>query len=157
MYLLRNMGFNPRVLVEELSSDPIDIIKGNSEDVYNRYGKFLRKFPGDMERNLVRVSVFPSTFSAEDMLILFDGKGEVEKAKTKMVQESLLQTTKDGKHRVHPLVQAFCRKEVGTLDVGNEGDEAKKKFNDFYLKRTKILSKLFITKDKACEAISKFR
>jgi len=156
MYLLRS-GFNPKVLVEKLSNDPIGTIKGNSEDVYNRLGKFLCKFPKDMKRNLVRVSVFPSTFSAEDMLILFDDEGEVEKAKTKMVQESLLQTTKNGKYSVHPLVQAFCRKEGGSLEVGDEGDEAKKKFNDHFLERIQILGKQFITKDEACEAISTFR
>ena len=77
--------------------------------------------------------------------------------KTKMVKGSLLQTTEEGKYSVHPLVQAFCRKEGGSLGVGDEGDKAKKKFNDHYLERIKILSKQFITKDKACEAISTFR
>ena len=156
MYLLKN-HFDPKVLVEQLTNDPIDILKNNSEDVYNLLGKFLHEFPRDIKRNLVRLSVFPSTFSAEDMLIIFENTAEVEKAKTKMVQGSLLQETEEGKFSVHPLVQAFCRKESGSLDVGNEGDEAKRKFNDHFLKRIQILSKLFITKDKASEAITTFR
>ena len=43
------------------------------------------------------------------------------------------------------------------MDVGDEGDKAKQKFNQHYLERIKILSKQFTTKDKACEAISRFR
>jgi len=156
IYLLNNQ-FDPKVLVSQLRDDPIDAIRDHLEDVYNRLGKFLRKFPRDMKTNLVRVTIFPSTFSADDMLILFDDEVEVQKAKTKMVQGSLLQTTKDGKYSIHPLVQAFCRTEGGSLGVGNEGDEAKKKFNDHFLKRIQILSKQYITKDKACEAISTFR
>ena len=74
-----------------------------------------------------------------------------------MVKGSLLQTTEDGKYSVHPLVQAFCRKEGGSLDVGNEGDKAKHKFNQHYLKQVQILSKQFISRDKASEAISTFR
>ena len=156
MYLLKN-DFNPKVLVEQLRHDPIDILKNNSEDVYNLLGKFLRKFPSDIKRNLVRVSVFPSTFSAEDMLILFETTAEVETAKTKMVKDSLLQTNDKGKYSIHPLVQAFCRKESGSLDVGDEGAEVKHKFNQHYLKRVQILSKQFISKGKASEAISTFR
>jgi len=156
MYLLKN-DFNLKVLVEQLRNNPIDILKNNSEDVYNLLGKFLREFPRDIKRNLVRLSVFPSTFSAEDMLILFETRAEVETVKTKMVKDSLLQTTEEGKYSAHPLVQAFCRKESGSLAVGSEGDDTKKKFNDHYLERIKILSKLFITKHKACEAISTFR
>jgi len=145
MYLLKN-DFNLKVLVEQLRNNPIDILKNNSEDVYNLLGKFLREFPRDIKRNLVRLSVFPSTFSAEDMLILFETRAEVETVKTKMVKDSLLQTTEEGKYSAHPLVQAFCRKESGSLAVGSEGDDTKKKFNDHYLERIKILSKLFITK-----------
>lgn len=155
MFLLKN-DFNPVVLVEQLRNDPIETLKNNS-DVYNRLGKFLSEFPRDIKRNLVRLSVFPLTFSAEDMLILFETRAEVETVKTKMVKGSLLQTTEKGKYSIHPLVQAFCRKEIVSLDVGDEGDEAKRKFNDHYLERIKILSKLFITKDKASEAISTFR
>ena len=156
MYLLKN-DFNPKVLVEQLRNDPIDILKNNSEDVYNLLGKFLREFPRDIKRNLVRVSVFPLTFSADDMLILFETRAEVETVKTKMVKGSLLQTTEDGKYRVHPLVQACCRKEGGSLDVGDEGDKAKHKFNQHYLKQIQILGKQFASKDKASEAISTFR
>ena len=74
-----------------------------------------------------------------------------------MVKGSLLQTTEDGKYSVHPLVQAFCRKESGSLDVGDEGDKAKHKFNQHYLKQIQILGKQFVSKDKASEAISTFR
>lgn len=155
MYLLKN-DFDPKVLVQELRNDPIGILKNNS-DVYILLGKFLREFPRDIKRNLARLSVFPLTFSAEDMLILFETRAEVETVKTNMVKGSLLQTTEKGKYSIHPLVQAFCRKEGVSLDVGDESDEAKRKFNDHYLKRIKSLSKLFITKDKAFEAISKFR
>ena len=37
MYLPKN-DFNPKVLVEQLRNDPIDILKNNSEDVYNLLG-----------------------------------------------------------------------------------------------------------------------
>ena len=156
MYLLNNQ-FNPKVLVAQLRNDPIDIFKNNSEDVYHLLGKFLHEFPRDIKINLVRLSVFPSTFSAEDMLILFKSRAEVETVKTSMVRDSLLQATEEGEYSLHPLVQAFCRKEGVSLDVGDEGDKAKKKFNDHYLEWIKILSKLFITKDRASEAISTFR
>jgi len=32
---LQNNDFNPKVLVEQLRNDPMDILKNNSEDVYN--------------------------------------------------------------------------------------------------------------------------
>lgn len=156
LHLLEYYNFNPTVLVDQLRNDPVHIIRNNVEDVYNLLGKFLRKSSGDVKRNLVRVSVFPSTFSATDMLILFDNEAEVETAKTKM-HSFLQETGTKGEYSVHPLVQAFCREEGGSLDVGDEVDRAKKKFNDHYLERIKILSKQFITKDKASEAISTYR
>ena len=103
-----------------------------------------------------------STDARMIVLVALPGMGKTEVAirvSHLLVRENqrVLFATEEGKYSLHPLVQAFYRKEGVSLDVGDEGDKAKKKFNDHYLERIKILSKLFITKDKVSEAISTFR
>ena len=78
-------GFNSAVLIQELRDNPIRLLKTNAEEVYNDLGRFLSKSTENVRRNLVRVSVFPSAFSGEDIGFLFDDQLETETVKTKMV------------------------------------------------------------------------
>ncbi|KAJ7326130.1 hypothetical protein OS493_027981 [Desmophyllum pertusum] len=62
-----------------------------------------KKFSEEVVRNLVLLSVFPSTFSAEDIQFLFEDKLQLQTAKTKMMKCALLQKGNDGKYSLHPL------------------------------------------------------
>ena len=64
-------GFNPAVLIQELRDNPIRLLKTNAEQVYKELGRFLSKSTENVIGNLVRVSVFPTAFSGEDIAFLF--------------------------------------------------------------------------------------
>ena len=149
--------FIPAVLIQELRDNPILLLKTNAEKDYNELGRFLSKSTKNVRRNLVRVSVFPSAFSGEDIGFLFDDKLKAETVKTKMVKCALLQKVNNGKVALHPLVRDFCRAERKLLKMEDVGEEAQYKFNHHYLELLRRLSKQFINKGSALDAISAFR
>ena len=150
-------GFSPAVLIQELKDNPIQLLKENAGEVYNVLGRFISKFVDKVIRNLVRVSVFPLAFSGKDAAFLFHDELELETAKTKMVKCSLLQKMNNGKVVLHPLVRDYCRAERKFLKMEDVGEEAQHKFNHHYLELLRRLSKKFISKDSALDAISAFR
>ena len=155
-WLLKD-GFSLAVLIQELRDNPIHLLKTSAEGVYNALGRFLDKFPDDVVENLVRVSVFPSAFSSKDLGFLFDDQFELESIKTKLVKSSLLQKMNNEMVALHPLVRDYCRAERKLLKMEHVGTEAQHKFNHHYLERLRRLSKDFISKDSALDAISAFR
>jgi len=149
-------GFNPEVLIQELRDNPIRLLKTNAKEVYKELGRFLSKSPENVIGNIVRVSVFPSAFSGEDIGFLFDDKLEAETVKTKMVKCSLLQKMSNGMVILHPLVRDYCRAERKLLKMEAVGEEAQYKFNHHFLEVLQWLSKQFISKESE-KAISAFR
>lgn len=154
--LLKN-DFSSRVLIQQLRDNPIQLQKTNAKDIYSALGKFLDMFPDNITGNLVRVSVFPSTFSGKDIEFLFDDPLELETVKTEMVKCSLLQKMNNGMVALHPLVRDYCRAERKFLKMVDIGEAAQYKFNRQYLSLLRTLSKQFISKDSALKAISVFR
>jgi len=152
---LLNDGFSPTVLIEELSTRPIRMLK--TTGAYNILCRLFCKFPHSVIENLIRVSVFPSKFSGTDVRFLFDDQLELETAKIKLLKSSLLQKMKNGMVVLHPLVRDFCRTERKFLKMEDVGQEAEHKFNHHYFEQLRRLSKVFITKDSALDAISMFR
>ena len=150
-------GFNPEVLIQVLRDNPIRLLQLNAEEMYDALGRFVNKFSEDLINTLVVVSVFPSTFSPQDIKFLFDDQLQLETVKTKMLKSALLQKMNDQKLSLHPLLQAYCRTERETLHVGGVGCNAQRKFNLRYLELLKSLSKTFITKNSAEDAIQKLR
>jgi len=154
--LLQN-SYNPAVLIEGLRDNPIRLLKKNAKDVYNALGRFFCKFPKSFTENLIAVSVFPSAFSAEDIEFLFDDKQEAETVKTKMVKCSLVRKMGNGKFILHPLVRDYCRAERKLLKMEAVGEDAQYKFNHHYLELLTRVSKQFISKESALDAIPAFR
>lgn len=154
--LLRE-SFSPEVLIGELRQNPIRFLSKTDEDVYNTLGRFLRKISKGLLENIVRVSVFPSAFSAKDIGFLFNDSLELQTVKAKMVKHSLLQEVKNDVVALHPLVREYCRAEGNILGMEDVGDAAQHKFNCYYLELLQRLSKQFICKDSALGAISSFR
>ena len=76
-------GFNPEVLIQELNNNPIGLLKSNAEEIYNALGRFVNNFSEELIRNLVVLSVFPSTFSPKDIEFLFEDQLQLETVKTK--------------------------------------------------------------------------
>lgn len=150
-------AFSPAVLIQGLKENPIRLLKTSANDVYDTLGRFLRGSPPELVTNLVTVSVFPSAFSGKDIEFLFDDHLEQEAVKTKMVKCSLLQKMNGGMVVLHPLVREYCRAEKATLELEDVGKAAQQKFNHHYLELLKRLSKQFIGKDSAMDAISLFR
>ena len=155
-WLLKD-GVSPAVLIQELRDNPIQPLKTNAEGVYNALGRFLCKFLGNVIENLVRVSVFPSAFSGKDIAFLFDDQSELNTVKTKMVKCALFRKLNSGMVVLHPLVRDYCRAERKLLKMEPVGEEAQHKFNHHYLEVLRRLSKNFISKDSALDAISAFR
>lgn len=153
-------GFNPKVFTQELRKNPSKVLKGTEylDAFYQNTGRFLlRKFPEEVLKNLVRLSVFPSSFSTDDIQFLFDDEYQLETVKTKLIQCGLLQMINDELLTIHPLVQTYCREERDSLNLVDVGQAAEHKFNHHYLELLRGLHKTFITKDSSSNAILSFR
>ena len=155
--VLLNDGFSPEVLIQELRNNPINLLKTNAAGVHDELGRFFGKFSEEVIRNLVLLSVFPSTFSAEDIQFLFQDRIQCETVKTRMIKCALLQETIDKKMRMHGLVQAYCRAERDSLNMVELGRATQHKFNHHYLGLLKDFGTEFISKNSALIAIQKFR
>lgn len=152
--------FNPDVLIRYLQENPIQLLKTCVKDVYDQLGIFLRNMhiPNLLQLDdLVRVSVFPSAFSLEDIKIFFDDDLQLETVKTRMVRCSLVQKMVNKKYTLHPLVREYCRTERKVLEMEEVGKAAQEKFNRHFIEMLKTLSKRFVTKDSAMQAISSFK
>ncbi|XP_015770921.1 PREDICTED: uncharacterized protein LOC107349308 isoform X6 [Acropora digitifera] len=153
-------SFSPNTLIQWLEENPIQFLQDRAEDVYNALCGFLGKMPESLLQNLIKLSVFPSSFSVKDISqILFnDNEREAETVKTKMVGRSLLQRMGDEKYALHPLVREYCRANWKNLPHMEEvGQSAQDNFDMHFIDKLKTLSKEFITKDSAMAAISSFR
>ena len=149
--------FNPEILIQELGDNPIRLLKSNAKEIYDALGRFVNKFSEDLVGYLVVLSVFPSTFTPEDIEFLFEDQLQLETAKTKMLKCTLLQKMNGQKLSLHPLLQAYCRTERESLHMVDVGNDAQRKFNLHYLKLLESLSKKFITKNSALVAIQTLR
>ena len=154
--LMRN-GFRAETLVRRLRKSPIQLLKINAKKAYNDLCTFLLYLPKTIKADLVRLSIFPLAFSAEDMTVLFGDLSEPEDVKAKMVGYSLLRRINDTKVVLHPLVREFLKAERKLLNMDDVGKEAQKKFNQHYVALLESFSQQFITKQKSKEAISTFR
>jgi len=150
-------GFNPEVLMQELSNNPIALLKSNAGDIYDALGRFVNNFSEELIRNLVVLSVFPSTFSTKDIEFLFEDQLQLETVKTKMLKSTLLQQMNDQKLALHPLLQAYALTERESLHMVDVSCNAQRKFNLHYLELLKSLSKTFFTKNSALIAIQTLR
>ena len=155
-FLLKD-GFNPEVLIQELSNHPMKLLKSTAKKMHDALGRFVNNFSKDLITNLVVLSVFPSTFSPKDIEFLFNDQLQLETVKTKMLKSALLQKMNDQKLGLHPLLQAYCRTERETLHMVDVGCNAQRKFNLHFLELLKSLSKTFITKNSAVVAIQTLR
>ena len=100
-------GFCPKVFTQELRKKPSKYLKGT--ELLDTF--YLGKFSEDVLKNLVRFSVFPSSFSTDDIRLLFDDDYLLETVKTKLIQRGLLQRINDEILTIHPLVLTYCREE----------------------------------------------
>ena len=153
-------SFSPNTLIQWLEQNPIQFLQDKAEDVYNALCGFLGKMPQRLLQNLIKLSVFPSSFSVKDISqILFnDNERETETVTTTMVGFSLLQRMGDEKYALHPLVREYCRANWKNLPHMEEvGQSAQDKFDMHFIVKLKTLSKEFITKDSAMGAICSFR
>ena len=153
-------SFSPNTLIQWLKENPIQFLQDRAEDVYNALCGFLGKMPESLLQNLIKLSVFPSSFSVKDISqILFnDNEREAETVKTTMVGCSLLQRMGDEKYALHPLVREYCRANwKNRPDMEEVGQSAQDNFDMHFIEKLKTLSKEFITKDSAMGAISSFR
>ena len=157
---LLEKSFSPDALIQWLQENPIQFLRDRAENVYNALCRFLEKMPKPLLQNLIKLSVFPSSFSVKDISQIHfnDNELESEKVKTTMVGLSLLQRMGGEKYALHPLVREYCRANWKNLPHMEEvGQSARDKFNMHFIEMLKTLSKEFITKDSAMEAISSFR
>ena len=155
---LLQKSFSPESLIQWLKEDPIQFLRDKAENVYNALGRFLRKIPNSLLKNLIKLSVFPASFSVKDISeIYFNDELEAETVKTTMVGCSLLERMADGKYALHPLVREYCRASRKNLGMDEVGKSAQDKFNEHFIEKLRTLSKEFITKDSAMGAISSFR
>ena len=150
-------GFSPENLVARLKENPIPLFKTNAEDVYNSLRQFLVNISENIKANLVRLSVFPSAFSVEDMKALFGDVLEPEAVKNTMIRRSLLRRIDDEKLILHPLVREFLKAERKLLNMDVVGEKAQHKFNQHYLELLETSSKQFVSKEWSQNAISTFR
>ncbi len=150
-------GFNPKVFTQELRQNPLRVLK-SSTTFYQDMGRyFLHKFPEHVLRNLVMLSVFPSSFSTDDIQFLFDDEYQLETVKTKLIQCCLLQRINEDLLVIHPLIQTYCREERTSLNLVDVGRAAEDKFNHHFLELLRSLYKEFIAKDSSSSAIISFR
>ena len=146
--VLLEEGFSPEVLVVRLKENPIQLLKTHAEDVYNVLRQFLLNMSENIKASLVRLSVFPYSFSVKDMEIVFGDVLEPEAVKNTMIRRSL---------RMNPLVREFLKVERKLLNMDDVGKTAEHKFNQHYLELLETLSKQFISKEWSQNAISTFR
>ena len=152
-------GFCPEVFARELRKNPVRVIRDSEHLnlIYTNIDRFLRLLPKQVLRNLVRLSVFPTSFSVDDIRFLFKDDYEVEVVKTKLIQYCLLKKLNDeGVFAIHQLVKTYCKEQRESLGMVNEGRSAEKAFNQHYLKILRDLHNLFLTKDSS-KAIQRFR
>ena len=154
---LMKHGCSPETLVRSLRENPRQLLKKNGKKTFEDLCKFLPDLSVTITADLVRLSVFPSAFSVEDMKVLFGDPSEPGDVKAKMVEYSLLRRINDKKVVLHHLVREFLKAERKLLNMDAIGKEAQKKFNQHYVTLLDSLSKQFITKQKSKEAISTFR
>ena len=153
-------GFNPKVFTQELRQNPSRVLRDSEHlgTFYQDMGRFLlHKFPKHVLKNLVSLSVFPSSFSAEDIQFLFGDKYQLETAKTKLFQCCLLQRINDELLVVHPLIKTYCREERHSLNLEDVGRAAEHKFNHHYLELLRSLHRQFISKGSSSSSIISFR
>ena len=156
---LLQTSFSEDTLIRLLKENPIGLLENSAQNVYNALGLFLRNMSNPLLKNLVQVSVFPSSFSGKYFRqILFDDNELVsESVKSTMVGCSLLQRMGDEKYALHPLVREYCRARREILKMEEVGKSAQDKFNRHFIEKLKTLSEGFITKNSAMVAISSFR
>lgn len=153
-------GFCPEIFARELRKNPVRAIRDNEHLnlIYTNIDRFFRLLPDLVLTNLVRLSVFPTSFSVNDIQFLFEDDYEAETVKTKMIQCCLLEKLSDGEiFTIHPLVKICCTAQRETLGMVNEGRSAETAFNHHYLEILQDLHNLFLTKDSSLEAIRRFR
>lgn len=153
-------GFNPKVFTQELRQNPLRVLRDSEHltTFYQDMGRyFLHKFPEHVLRDLVILSVFPSSFTADDIQFLFDDEYQLETVKTKLVQCCLLQRINDDLLVVHPLIQTYCREERASLNLVDVGRAADHKFNHHFLELLRSLHNEFIAKGSSSSAIKRFR
>ena len=153
-------GFSPKVFTQELKQNPTRVFKDseNLPTFYQDLGRyFLQKVPHRVLRNLVKLSVFPSSFSADDIQFLFEDEYKLETVKTKLIRCCLLQKINDEQFMVHQLIRTYCREERDSLNLVDEGRAAEHKFNHHYLEMIRSLHQEFITKGLSSSAIDSFR
>ena len=155
--VLLEEGFSPEVLVVRLKENPIQLLKTHAEDVYNVLRQFLLNMSENIKASLVRLSVFPYSFSVKDMEIVFGDVLEPEAVKNTMIRRSLLRRIDIEKMVLHPLVREFLKVERKLLNMDDVGKTAEHKFNQHYLELLETLSKQFISKEWSQNAISTFR
>ena len=155
--VLLEEGFSPEVLVVRLKENPIQFLKTHAEDVYNVLRQFLLNMSENIKASLVRLSVFPSSFSVKDMEIVFGDVLEPAAVKNTMIRRSLLRRIDIEKMVLHPLVREFLKVERKLLNMDDVGKTAEHKFNQHYLELLETLSKQFISKEWLQNAISTFR
>ena len=152
-------SFSTDTLIQWLKQNVIQFLQDKAEDVYNALCGFLGRMRKPLLQNLIKLSVFPSLFSVKDISqILFnDNERESETVKTTMVGCSLLQRMGNEKYALHPLVREYCRANLKNLpDMEEVGQSAQDNFDMHFIGKLKTLSKEFITKDSAMDAISSF-
>ena len=157
--VLLEEGFSPEVLVVRLKENliqPLNVLKTHAEDVYNVLRQFLLNMSENIKASLVRLSVFPSSFSVKDMEIVFGDVLEPETVKNTMIRRSLLRRIDIEKLVLHPLVREFLKVERKLLNMDVVGEKAQHKFNQHYLELLETLSKQFISKEWSQNAISTF-
>ena len=151
-------NFSPEVLVAQLKENPIPLLKISAKDVYNALRQFLLNISENIKANLVRLSVFPSAFSVEDMNALFgDSLQPAEAVKNTMIRRSLLRIIDNEKLVLHPLVREFLKAERKLLNMDDVGNDAEHKFNQHYLELLETTSKQFINTEWSQNAIFTFR
>ena len=131
--VLLEEGFSPEVLVVQPKENPIQLLNTHAEDVYNVLRQFLLNMSENIKASLVRLSVFPSSFSVKDMEIVFGDVLELETVKKTMIRCSLLRRIDIEKLVLHPLVREFLKVERKLLNMDDVGKKAEHKYNQHYL------------------------
>ena len=154
-------GFCPEVFTNELKQNPVRVLRDSEHlnPIYQGIGRFFsRLFPEHVLKNLVRLSVFPTSFSPNDIRFLFNDDYELQTVKTKMIQCCLLKRSNDGDQlTIHPLLKTYCRAERESLNLGAVGRAAEHDFNHHYLEILRRLHQQFIRKNSSSDAILSFR
>ena len=152
-------GFCPEVFARELRKNPVRVVRDNEHltRFYTNIDRFFRLLPELVLRNLVRLSVFPTSFSVNDIRFLFKDDFEVEVEKTKLIQWCLLKKLNDEDvFAIHQLVKTYCKEQRESLGMANERCSAETAFNQHYLKILRDLHNMFLTRDSS-KAIQRFR